>query len=793
MAKKELRLAVVIYGGASLAVYMHGVSKELLKVVRASKVLHEVGVERAQHLLYPDGPDRRPFDTEAVYFEVLKEIGRRNHFRVVIDVVAGASAGAINGVMLAKALVDDSLLDAQTAGWMNDADIENLSAEKMTPWRKWYLYPFLRALSFWLPRDVGSSRETREKLARLVRSSWFQPPFSGERLCHHFFEALEAMGASRREGSSLLPPGQRLDMYASITDLLGYPRTIRLHEELVAREKEHAAFCQLAHVATPAAASDSDFADDNVPALVWTARASSSYAGAFPPFHHSEIERVLKRRGRQWARAERFLRNSVRARDGSPACRHFDPADRYFVDGGIVNNKPFGAALEALNHRPADRQVERCLVYIEPEPNIEDVEGSEDDLGYLSTIRAALSSIPRNQPILDDLNAIVAQDARVQVNRRIIEANRSEIERMVAELAAIHAHQSLSADLVGYLRTALVERAESSMGLAYHVYVQRRVWRLVEALVQSWADLAPEPVEPGLTEAMEESIAGWWRRPPDQTLAEEATIARRYNLQEAFLESFDVTFRIRRLQFLIRRINQHEDDPSLDDGSLAALDDFKQRAYGFMERCYRLRRSEDMNEALIVRLAAACARLPLPGEEARVLLRKVAESLDLESLDRELDEAFFEFLDRLGSQALGEAMLGDYVGFPIYDVLLASPASLEGGPDPLTPIRVERVSPADAGSLAEVFDGLRCRRFEGFVGFFNRAYREHDYLWGRLHGAERVVDLLVSVAEGVIEDPDAIKREVFRTIIERERDRLLRCEADLDRIEQYLTADGAAR
>ena len=359
MAKKELRLAIVIYGGASLAVYMHGVTKELLKVIRASKVLHELTPDRAAGMAYGDGPDERTFDTEAVYFEILKEINRKNHFRVVIDVMAGASAGAINAVMLAKALVDDSLLDAQTRGWLESADVEHLSAEKTGRFRKWYLYPFLRALALWLPREIGSNAETRRKLARLVRSSWFRPPFSGERLCHLFFDALEAMIAARRPGSSLLPPGQRLDVYASITDLIGYPRTIRLHEELVARETEHAAFCQLTHEATESGRAVSDFQDQNLPALVWAARASSSYAGAFPPFHHREMRRVLAGRERIWPREDNFLSRSLRARDGTPACRHFDPADRYFVDGGIVNNKPFRAALEALNHRPADRQVER--------------------------------------------------------------------------------------------------------------------------------------------------------------------------------------------------------------------------------------------------------------------------------------------------------------------------------------------------------------------------------------------------------------------------------------------------
>ena len=36
---KELRLALVCYGGSSLAIYMHGVTKELHRLVRASSLL----------------------------------------------------------------------------------------------------------------------------------------------------------------------------------------------------------------------------------------------------------------------------------------------------------------------------------------------------------------------------------------------------------------------------------------------------------------------------------------------------------------------------------------------------------------------------------------------------------------------------------------------------------------------------------------------------------------------------------------------------------------------------------
>ena len=177
MAKRELRFAVVIYGGASLAVYMHGVTKELLKLVRASKVLHEIGWDKAADMAYDEGPDQRPHDTEAVYFELLKVINRRGKFRVVVDVIAGASAGAINGIMLAKALLDDAVLDAQTDMWLARADTDQLSGAKHSRWRKWYLFPVLKLLGWWLPGVLRERAETREKLNRFVRQPWLRPPF----------------------------------------------------------------------------------------------------------------------------------------------------------------------------------------------------------------------------------------------------------------------------------------------------------------------------------------------------------------------------------------------------------------------------------------------------------------------------------------------------------------------------------------------------------------------------------------------------------------------------------------
>ena len=60
MREKELRLALVCYGGVSLAVYMHGITKELWRLVRASRAFHdgapsELGSEAIIHLTGASG------------------------------------------------------------------------------------------------------------------------------------------------------------------------------------------------------------------------------------------------------------------------------------------------------------------------------------------------------------------------------------------------------------------------------------------------------------------------------------------------------------------------------------------------------------------------------------------------------------------------------------------------------------------------------------------------------------------------------------------------------------------
>ncbi|OYZ36380.1 MAG: hypothetical protein B7Y31_10280, partial [Novosphingobium sp. 16-62-11] len=93
MRQKELRIALVCYGGISLAVYMHGVTKELWHATRASRAFH-----------CPD--DTALQGVEAVYLRLLDTIAatRALRLRILPDIISGASAGGINGVFLAQAI-----------------------------------------------------------------------------------------------------------------------------------------------------------------------------------------------------------------------------------------------------------------------------------------------------------------------------------------------------------------------------------------------------------------------------------------------------------------------------------------------------------------------------------------------------------------------------------------------------------------------------------------------------------------------------------------------------------------
>ncbi|MEM7218165.1 MAG: patatin-like protein [Pseudomonadota bacterium] len=778
MQKSELRLAVVIYGGASLAVYMHGATRELFHLVQASKANRKA-------------TDCAPLNaTGEIYLELLQEIGARQDFRVVIDVIAGASAGAINGALLGKALAFDLSLRALTELWLAQADVDELADPAPPGWRLRTLRPLISTLARLLPSRFRDNPTTRGKFQRFLGRAWLTPPLSGRRLCEILLDGLKDM-ADQRRGGSLLPRGTRLDLYTSITDMAGYPTALRVSERTVASEREHAVLARFTHLAhsggpDPADAVESkgDFASANDPGLVWAARASSSYAGAFAPFHHRELQALLDERDVQWD-AQTFFDRSLKLSSGTPASEVFDPADRYFLDGGIVNNKPFSAALDALNYRAADRAVDRAIVYIEPDPLDPQADAEPVNASLFGALRAAASKIPRNQPILAELTEIAALDRQAQLNRRLVDAAQPEADELLAT-----ARDTTAADDLSALRKRVQALVATRSGVLYQAYLQRRVWRLVEALVDLWRGMLPgsrsAPAETGehLARRMTATLNAWLATP--DTLSGQSQT-------EAFLARLDVTYRVRRLRFLIRTLNGQVAAGAISPADEAALGAMKKLAYERLALLDQRRRPEALPGEIHGQIRQAAERLP-PPREAAALLRLLGRALALNTFDAETEAQLRLGLAGLENAALAEQAMSAYAGFPLYDMILSGGGQDTGTTDPLTRVRLARISPADSTDLKPFFQGLRSKDLLSFAGFFNRRYREHDFLWGRLNGAERVVDLLRQAQPEMLtaERCTRLRSALFNAILDEEASRLSECSELIERLRGEFVEPSAA-
>jgi patatin-related protein len=94
-----------------------------------------------------------------------------------------------------------------------------------------------------------------------------------------------------------------------------------------------------------------------------------------------------------------------------------------FLDGGILNNKPFTSTIEAIAGRTATREVERFLIYVEPKP--EQFSPSPANPLAPTMTQAAFSSlvsIPGYQSIAGDLEAIETHNERAARLSQILDS-----------------------------------------------------------------------------------------------------------------------------------------------------------------------------------------------------------------------------------------------------------------------------------------------------------------------------------------------------------------------------------
>jgi patatin-related protein len=749
MRDKELRLALVCYGGISLAVYMHGVTKELWHLARAS---------RAEH-------DREAPSTGviAAYRALLSEIATTTNtrLRVFADIIAGASAGGINGVFLARAIVSGESLEPLTELWLTRADVEVLldpDARPLSRLTKFWAVPLAwtasRVKKGTIEATVERSArpEIRAKLSQFVRARWFEPPFGGHVFGGLLLDALDAMAAGG-SGPALVPPGHPVDLMVTVTDYAGHMEPMRLNSPAVVNETEHRLIFSFRHNVRGAAELDDPVG------LVFAARATASFPGAFPPFTARELDATLAARQRAWPEREAFLARQLPRQHAAG-----EAADTILIDGSVLANAPFRPAIAALRQRPARREVDRRFVYIDPKPGKRSVsltrqkgegEGEERLPGFFATMLRAMSDIPREQPIRDNVETIEGISTRIRRMQHILNAMQGEVEERIEAAfgRTFFLDRPTPARLAAWRATAQ-KRAEQDAGYSYVAYGHLKLSAIVEDLARLLpAIIGDTGADPAVVRQRLWSVIR--ARGIDRIGEKRGSSAAVVD----FFRQHDVGYRIRRLRQLARKLDVVAG--SSEEADTPALEAMRTAIFSALGP-YLERDSSDFYR-------------PLAGEaDIATLLDRVAAHRDLITLDAATDAALAEGFAAL-PKAPRRAILYAYLGFPFYDT--ATLPLLQGeGQDEFDPVKIDRISPDDATILSAGQEVLKGTQFNSFGAFFSRAFRENDYLWGRLHAAERLFDITLSAmpagTELAPERRAALLNAAFRAILEEEAPRL---------------------
>lgn len=727
---KELRLAVVLYGGVSLAIYMHGAAKELQRLVRGSAL--------------PAGSSEAT-PSDAVYRDLLAAKAREDGVatRVVIDTIAGTSAGGINGVYLAKALARDLSQDALRDLWLRRGDMDVL----------------VRGPG-WLPWPL--------RLPWVVATLWHRPLLQGGPMCGWLYDALADMDRLAVDGASLLPPDHDLELFVTLTDLRGYRRDVVIDDPPVVAQRQHRHVMAFRH-----GRGHHDFGPepDRNAALAFSARATSSLPGGFPAVALTGFEAELRRR------------SGVDVDLSAPALAHLfrryqladvDARAAHFVDGGVLDNKPFGHALEAIQHKRAAVQVDRRLVYLDPDPAdgaLGDAADSEDEAGEeapeqpspLATALGALGGARGNEPILDDILALRQRNARVRHLRDVIESSWPAVADVVEQrLGAATLDAPPACDDATWRRwnEQLHEGAQGAEGLAYASYVRAKVADAID----HWAGV----IGRRLGYPRDSHHAAFVAR----ALHTRARLAGLYAqggaapsaAQTAFLGDLDLGYRERRVRFVLAALawwyRPEGDDIAVP--SRRQLDEAGQRLSDHLEELLAAMRGEDLPAGLAEQLRACFGEDQLADVvhhgQAGVqrLLERAGGQLDaLETAFRAhtagrwagFGPRVYEELRQLTADwpvPARRRLLIRYLGFPVWDSLLFPLESMAAVAEQ-DEVEITRLSPRDVDLLPAVDAGAKLAgsTHHHLGAFFTRAGRERDYLWGRLDTAERMIGLLL--------------------------------------------------
>jgi patatin-related protein len=473
-----------------------------------------------------------------------------------------------------------------------------------------------------------------------------------------------------------------------------------------------------------------------------------------------------------------------------------------FVDGSVLNSRPFREAITAIHGRPAFREVDRRLVYIDPNPAAPGVPAHRGMPGFFTTLKGALSDIPLAEPVTDELAWIGRLNEQARRLRAIIDSARPHISRLVEGVMAIGPDQPITEERIRGWRAAANAKAAHDAGFAYEAYVRLKLAAVRSFIARLIIDIRGADPRSPFARAIAEIVDAWAAcagviyAPTDERVAHAAGSARNPPGWIGFLAALDVDYRRRRLHFLIEgqnRLYQMLGAPGFENLDPAAVDGLKRWFYDCVEALEKrvAAAGDDPVTRNLVEGIFGAAPSPAEVKDLAAYARTFAEThkdrldrlvgrigviVDLQASTRDIDVLLAETRG-WPRRALHEVLV-NFLGFPFWDVLTL-PVMPWREVGEFNEIRVDRISAQDAAGIARLGAfRLKGAAFNQFAGFLSRAFRENDYLLGRLHASDRLVDIVADAAGAGALTPDEIathKRDAVLRILAAEEPHLPTC------------------
>jgi predicted acylesterase/phospholipase RssA len=636
---REVRLGLVMNGGVSLAVWIGGVTHEIDCIRRASGASER---------------ERERERTTAKYHELLKRLRER----VIVDVIAGASAGGINGALLGAAVYAERPLPELRDVWITVGDFSKL----------------LRSPS-------------RSQPPSLLRGDDFVLPHIEQ----HFDDLLSRGG----NGSIYL--------YITGTDYYGFPRkfadsTFRRFQEL-----DHRRVFVFQH---PPPDERGEIEAEAVDELERRPEEGSRDRGSTRKIDPAAMPRVgtFTRKG-----ASRLLAEAARSSSSFPVAFEAhgmslegEQAQRWLIDGGVLDNQPFNPVLNRIATIAAgDLPVRRVLGYVVPyvtEVGTAPASGrdTKPEQPTAKQTASAASSLPRDLPKLVDRERVKAELSDGRRFDRARQRLNAIPARGLATLAETLFETYCDTRWDDCLET-FAQWARPSFRPGAGEIGQLETLDLEQTLAEDWRASSPQPRVKGLRWIPDEREWDggdqWhWGLSPSERIARSALARLRELLQD------------------------RPDDPELAEAKAAAshlVSDVRSLKFLTAERFRAVERGSVVERANDVY-----------GRAARDLAEGFSELADrLERLqDREAAPPRLQHL--IDAEVVQNAFIVSRIAPPaVFDFLHMSAGIRNALHHP------DRTPETKLAGM----------KLNHFAGFLKRSWRANDWMWGRLDAAQYLV------------------------------------------------------